>query len=449
MKITFLGAAGEVTGSCYLVEAAHKKFLVECGMFQGERYSDLRNHEPFDFDPTEIDWLVLTHAHMDHTGRVPKLVKEGFRGPIYASVPTCRLCEIMWQDSVHVMKMNLEKYGHETLYHEPDVKRAVNLFNPVELRRVIEPEDGVFIEFFDAGHIFGSSFVRIKAEGKTIIFSGDIGSDNVPIIKDTMPRPECDFMLLESTYGDRLHEPAAGRAKMLKEILTKTIKRGGVLMIPAFSIERTQEILYELNTMVENKQIPSVPIFLDSPLAIRAIDVYREYIRYYDFEALGLVKSGDDIFDFPNFHETLSVDESKTINGVDAPKIIIAGSGMMNGGRIQHHLEKYLSDEKNCLLIVAYQAHGTLGRRMKEGAKTVEIFHHPVAVKAEVTSLDAYSAHGDQEKLISWTKRSSSLPEKIFCVHGDEAAARALSARIRDELGSEAMVPTYKQTIEL
>jgi len=449
MKITFYGAAREVTGSCYLVEAAGKRFLVDCGMFQGDRYSDLRNHEPFPFDPTTIDWVIITHAHLDHTGRLPKLVREGFRGPVYSTAPTCRLNEIMWKDSVHVMEMNLEHYGHEMLYHEDDVKRAVNLFECVDYRRIIEPEKDLFIEFFDAGHIFGSAFVRVKAEGKIIIFSGDIGSDGVPIIKDTMPRPDCDFLLLESTYGDRLHEPAPGREEKLREILVKTVKRKGVLMIPAFSIERSHEILYELNAMVENRRIPKVAVFLDSPLTIRSIDVYREYLRYYDFEALGLEKQGDDIFDFPNFHETLSVDESKQINDVGPPKVILAGSGMMTGGRIKFHLERYLPDPKSTLLIVSYQAHGTLGRRIKEGAKTVDIFHHAVPVNAEVASIDAYSAHGDQDKLVHWVQAGKNWPKKIFCTHGEENAAKALAARLRDDLGVEAVCPMYKEAVEL
>jgi len=450
MKVTFYGAASEVTGSCFLIETDdHKKFLVECGMFQGERYSDERNHERFSFDPTDIDWVILTHAHLDHTGRTPKLVREGFRGPIYSTAPTCRLNKIMWLDSVHIMEWNLKKYGHEMLYNEEDVSKAVNLFNCVDYRRIIEPVEGVFIEFFDAGHIFGSAFVRVKADGKTIIFSGDIGNDDVPIIKDTLPRPKCDYLFIESTYGDRTHDSAKGRAKKFREILTKTVKRKGVLMIPAFSIERSQGLLYELNDMVENKKIPKVPIFLDSPLAIRSLGVYRDYLQYYDFEALGLTKAGDDIFDFPNLHETLESDKSKHINDIKPPKVIIAGSGMMTGGRIKFHLERYLPDKNNTLLIVAYQAYGTLGRRIKEGAKTVEIHRHPVSVNAEVISLDAYSGHGDQNKLISWTKECETLPKKVICIHGEENSSKALAARLRDELGVEAIVPMYSQTIEL
>jgi len=450
MKVTFYGAASEVTGSCFLVETAeHHKFLVECGMFQGERYSDERNHERFAFDPTEIDWLILTHSHLDHTGRTPKLVREGFRGPIYSTAPTCRLNQIMWRDSVHIMENNLKRYGHEMLYNEIDVDRAVNLFNCVDYRRIIEPVEGVFIEFFDAGHIFGSAFVRVKADGKTLIFSGDIGSDDVPIIKDTLPRPQCDYLFLESTYGDRMHDSAKGRSKRFQEILSKTVKRKGVLMIPAFSIERSQELLYELNDMVENKKIPPVPIFLDSPLAIRSLEVYRDYLQYYDFEALGLTKEGDDIFDFPNLHETLESEKSKQINDIKPPKVIIAGSGMMTGGRIKFHLERYLSDKKNTLLIVAYQATGTLGRRIKEGAKTVDIHRHSVEVNAEVISISAYSGHGDQEKLMRWTKESDTLPKKIICIHGEENSSKALAARLRDELGVEAVVPMYSQTIEL
>ncbi|MDD4995583.1 MAG: MBL fold metallo-hydrolase [Patescibacteria group bacterium] len=448
MKLTFLGAAGEVTGSCYLVEAAGKKFLVECGMFQGERYSDLRNHEPFPFDPTKIDWVIITHSHIDHTGRIPRLVREGFRGPIFSTAPTCRLNELMWMDSVNVMEMGRKYYGQEPLYHEADVKRAVNLFDCADYRRIIEPEPGIFFEFYDAGHIFGSAFVLVKTEGKTVIFSGDIGNDGVPIIKDTMPRPGCDFLLLESTYGDRLHEPAPGREEKLQEVILRTVKRGGALLIPAFSIERTQEILYELNGMVENNKIPSVPIFVDSPLAIRSLEVYRDYIRYYDNDALGLQKTGDDIFDFKNLHETLSVDESKKINDIKPPMVIIAGSGMMTGGRIQFHLERHLQDPNSTLLIVSYQASGTLGRRISEGARHVEIHGRAISVKAEVVALDSYSAHGDQNKLINWVKNADTMPKQIFCVHGDEAASRALAARLRDELGLDAAVPAFGQTIE-
>jgi len=449
MKISFYGAAREVTGSCYLVEAEGKKILVDCGLFQGGRHSEERNKEPFPFDPKEIDWLILTHAHLDHIGRTPKLVRDGFSGPIYTTAPTCRLCAIMWQDSVHIMQINLEKYQEPMAYDENDVKRAVNLFNCVDYRRLIEPVSGLFIEFFDAGHIFGSSFVRIKAEGKTIIFSGDIGNNDAPIIKDTQPRPDCDYLVIESTYGDRLHESIEGREEKFKRIYKNVVQRKGVLMVPAFSIERSQAILYILNKAIESGELPAMPIFLDSPLAIRSLEVYREYLRYYDYEALGLVKQGDDIFDFPNLHETLDVENSKRINSIDPPKMIIAGSGMMTGGRIAFHLERYLPDPANTLLIVAYQAEGTLGRRILEGAKEVQIHGHPVPINATIETIHAFSGHGDQEKLFAWATATSAYPKKIMCTHGDETASETLAAKFRDEIAVDAVAPIYSQTIEL
>jgi len=449
MKITFFGAAREVTGSCYLVEAEGKKFLVECGLFQGGRHSEERNKEPFPFNPKDLDWVILTHAHLDHTGRVPKLIRDGFDGPIYTTAPTCRLCEIMWKDSVHIMQMNFERHGEPMIYNEDDVKKAVNLFNCVDYRKLIEPMPGIFIEFFDAGHIFGSAFVRVKAGGKTIIFSGDIGNNDAPIIKDTLPRPECDYLVIESTYGDRLHETVEGRGEKFKRIYEEVVKRKGVLMVPAFSIERSQAILYILNKAIEAGDLPSMPIFLDGPLAIRSLEVYREYLQYYDYEALGLVKHGDDIFDFPNLHETLEVDKSKAINEIDPPKMIIAGSGMMTGGRIRFHLERYLPDSNNTLLIVAYQAEGTLGRRILEGAKEIQIHGHPVPINAKIETIHAFSGHGDQNKLFGWASNAKSLPKKIMCTHGDETASETLAAKFRDEMAIEAVAPIFGQTIEL
>lgn len=441
MAITFYGAALEVTGSCHLLETDGQKYLIDCGMFQGSHFIERRNYQPFAFNPAEIGAVIVTHAHLDHTGRLPKLIRDGFKGKIFANLATRDLTRLILLDAVEVMRYNQRKYSDPMLFDENDVKKTNRQITGLDYNKKWRLGPDLFFTFKEAGHILGSTFVEIDVgangyspESKKIVFSGDLGNAHVPIVRETWPLGAVDYVVMESTYGDKIHEDPQSRIYLLQEAIVKTMKRGGVLMIPAFSLERTQEVLYEINNLLENNLIPRVPIFLDSPLAAAATAVYQNYPQYFDEAARYLIGRGDDLFNFPGLKVTQSVEESKQINEVPPPKIIIAGSGMMNGGRIQHHLLRYLSDSKNMVLVIAYQSAGTLGRRLLEGEKKVKIYGQEVAVRAEIRAIGAYSAHGDQNKLVEWVKSAKQLPKKIFLVHGEPEAMKALEKRLKKEL---------------
>ncbi|HLD31663.1 MAG TPA: MBL fold metallo-hydrolase [Patescibacteria group bacterium] len=451
MQIKFCGAAREVTGSCHLLTTRQAKILVDGGMFQGSNFSEGKNHDDFPFDPKEIKAVVVTHAHLDHVGRLPKLVRQGFSGRIYLTKATAELAVLIWQDAFQIMKENQEKYATPLLYSESDIAAAAAACVGVDYEQSKEVCPGIEVCWHDAGHIFGSAFLEIQAEGKTVIFSGDIGNENVPIVRDTVQLPPSDYLVLESTYGDRLHESVDQRQKILLDLIVEGAKKGGTIMMPAFSLERTQEILYELNFLSEHQnKLPPIPIYLDSPLAISALPVYRRYQEYYDEGARELVLSGDDFLDFPQLKVTRTREESKKLNNQPGAKMIIAGAGMMNGGRIVHHAFHHLSDPASTLLIVGYQAEGTLGRRLYEGAKTVKIFNEEVLVHCTVKAIGALSAHADQAKLLAWVGKGAGRLKQIFCVHGEAHAATELAHRLRDHYPSvEALVPEYLEEFEL
>ena len=449
MKLTFHGAAGEVTGSCYLLETNNKKYLIDCGMFQGGEFTEDRNWTAFGFDPQTIDAVILTHAHLDHTGRLPKLVKEGFTGTIYANPATRDLAHLVMLDAVEIMLYNQKKNGIPLLYEEADVEDTMKLFKSVDYVQKTRLDEDVHFTFKDAGHILGSCFIRLELEGKIIVFSGDIGNSHVPIVRETANLGEVDYLVMESTYGHTNHEDPERRIFLLQEAIVATIKRKGVLIIPAFSLERTQEILYEINSLLNSNLIPHAPIFLDSPMAAKATEIYKKYPQYFDEAAKYLIGKGDDLFNFPDLKITKTPDDSKQINSVKAPKIIIAGSGMMNGGRILHHLLRYLNDIKSMLLIIAYQARGTLGNRLLSGEKRVHIYKQDVEVKAEVKVIGAYSAHGDQNKLVAWVKEAKRSPSKIFLVHGDEEPLSALQERLLDETSAQVEIAVMSETVEI
>jgi len=448
MKLSFFGAALEVTGSCYLLEHNDEKILIDCGMFQGGAFNDLRNFDAFIFNPKLISKVVLTHAHLDHSGRLPKLIKEGFQGPIYANPATIDLTELVLMDAVDVMRYHAKKNGEPLLFEEKDVNETMKRFEPVDYKQGTKIGD-FYLTFRDAGHILGSAFVELEVEKKRLVFSGDIGNSHVPIVRETKPLGQVDYLVLESTYGNKIHESSAERIYLLQEAIVITIKRGGVLMIPSFSLERTQEILYELNNLIENNLIPKAPIFLDSPLAAAATIVYKRYPQYFDEAAAYLVGRGDDFFNFPGLQITQSVEESKAINNIKGPKIIIAGSGMMNGGRILHHALRYLGDPKSCLLIVGFQPKGSLGRRLLDGEKSARIYGQEIEVKAEIKQLTAYSAHGDQAKLLSWIKEAKTLPKKIFLSHGDADQILALKEKIETDLQITVETPGFSMSTEI
>lgn len=476
MRITFCGAARGVTGSCNLIEHNGRKYLVDCGLFQGEHYLEDRNYNPFLFDPAEIAAVLITHAHLDHTGRIPKLIKEGFRGQIYANLATRDLTRLVLLDAVEVMTYNAKKYGDPPLFHKEDVREANKIIQGVDYNKKTKLAEDLYFTFHDAGHILGSSFIRLevsrphprslplgegtdnspspsrgegRGEGFTVIFSGDVGNAHVPIVRETAPLGAVDYLILESTYGGRVHEDASQRIYLLQEAILSAVKRGAVVMIPMFSLERMQEVLYELNNLIGSGLLPAVPIFLDSPLAAAATEVYKKYPRYFDEAAQYLIGQGDDFFKFPGLRITATSEESKKINDLPAPKIILAGSGMMNGGRIQHHLLRYLSDKKNLLLIISYQASGTLGRRLLEGAKEVKIYGQKIKVRAQVKAIGSYSAHADQEKLVSWVAGAKRRPRKIFLNHGEPESMSSLASHFKTELGLEAVAPRLNETVDL
>lgn len=451
MKLYFYGAARSVTGANYLLEigagANKTKILVDCGMAQGSRVAEKENYKNFPYDPKEIRALLVTHAHIDHTGRIPKLYRDGFRGKIYGTPPTLDFAKLLLTDSEHIVREEAEKQKLKPLYAMEDVEGASRLFEGVNYHQKFEIGTGITVEFFDAGHILGSSIIKIQAEGKTIVFSGDLGNPPTPLLKPTEFVESADYVVIESAYGDRLHEDRARRKEILEETMEYTINKGGAIMIPAFAMERTQELLYELNNLVENKLIPPVPVFLDSPLAIKATTIYQKYPEYYGQEAKHLSAS-DEIFDFPNLKFTLSTDDSKKINDVLPPKVIIAGSGMSMAGRILHHERRYLPDPKSTLLIIGYQVKNSLGRRILDGEKEVKILGEKVPVNCNVKAIGGYSAHADQVGLKNWIDKIKRPIKKVFIVQGEESAELALQKIMKEELEIEAEAPKLGEMFE-
>ncbi len=448
MKLTFYGAAEMVTGSCYLLEHGSTRILIDCGMVQGAQFTDNKNYDPFPFDPVSIDYVVLTHAHIDHCGRIPRLVRKGFSGKIVSTHATLDFAHLMLSDSAHVIAYDAEKNNYPPLYTEADVEKAREQFQPTDYHQSITLGD-IMVEFFDAGHILGSSFIRIEADGKSIVFSGDLGNSPVPLLRDLEGLPETDYVVMESTYGNRIHESGRDRQLLLCSAIYETITMGGVLMIPAFALERTQEILFELHQLVDNRDIPKVPIYIDSPLAIKATRLYKKYEGLFDTQATDMIKSGHDLFKFKGLRLTETRNQSKAINNVTGPKIILAGSGMMQGGRIRHHLKRYLSNEKNQLLIVGYQVEHSLGRQLLEGAEEIEIDKKMIAVKAKVRAIGAYSAHADKTKLVNWLTSSPSNLKHVWLTHGEVDQSVPFSKSLQDDYSITASVATYGQVVDL
>ncbi len=450
MNITFIGAARQVTGSCHLVDTGTERILFDCGMHQGTEEREAHNYEPFDFDPRSIDAVVLSHAHLDHTGRIPLLVKSGYLGPIYGTKGTIELATLIWNDSYNIMKYDNKKTGREVLYDGEDIANALSQCEGVSYRTPFHIGESTVV-LKDAGHIFGSSFVELEHGGKRIGFSGDMGNENVPILQDSESLGDVDLLICESTYGDRIHTDERMRKDILLEYVKRGFERGGTIMMPAFSLERTQEILYLLDEMIEeDKSLPRFPIFLDSPMAIDALPTYTRYPEYYDAEAGGKYKKGNDFFDFKGLTITRTVEESKQINDAHGPKMIIAGSGMMNGGRIMHHAIRYLSDPNSSLILVGYQAEGTLGRQLLDGHKSVHIFRETVQVKCHIEKIHALSAHADQDKLVSWIGGSGKAPKKVCLVHGDPGPAGVLAERIKEMYsGTNVVIPEVGDVVEV
>ncbi len=452
MKLTFCGGAGEVTGANYLLESESAKVLIDCGLIQGGTFCDPKNFEDFPYDPKTIDAVFVTHAHIDHTGRLPLLYKKNFKGTIYSTPPTKDFAEHLLIDSEGILRKELLREKKIPLYSLSDINETLKLWKKISYHETLRVKD-LIIEFFDAGHILGSAFISITSDsGKKIVFSGDMGNYAAPMIKDTEPIKTADYVVIESTYGNRLHGDFSKRKDELEDAIEETIKSGGVLLIPSFAMERTQELLYELNDLVEKGKIPRVPIFIDSPLAIRLTDVYKKFSQdpvYFDGEAIARLQSGDAIFDFPGLRTSLTVEQSKEINLVKPPKIIIAGSGMSNGGRIIFHEQLYLSDPKSAILFIGYQGKGTLGRNIQDGAKNVKIFGQNIPVNCKVKEISAYSAHADQAKLLEWIRPVRESLQKVFIVQGEEEEMIPFANKIKNEMTIDTQIPKEGETVVL
>ncbi len=455
MKLSFFGGAKIVTGANYLLDTGYSKILVDCGLFQGSRFAEVLNYEKFPYKPEEIDYLIVTHGHADHTGRIPKLYKEGFRGKILATHPTIDIIKASMPNSLALIKDEAKEDGHEPLFRDDDLINALLLAEGIEYEEVKDLDKNTKVRLHDAGHILGSAITEIetisKGQAVKIIFSGDLGNPPSPLLAEPAYVRDPDYIIVESAYGDRIHEDKEERRKILEEIIDETVGNGGTLMIPSFALERTQELLYELNGLLLHKSISKVPIFLDSPLAIGLTDVYEKYLQYFNNKARSLIRSGDDIFNFPQLILTKTTEESKGINNVRGPKIIIAGSGMSNGGRILHHESRYLPDPKSALLFIGYQTENSLGRKILDGAKEVTIFRKKIPVNCRIYNIGGYSGHADQNFIMNWLGKASQggKLKKVFIVQGETKPANALAGKIEADLGVQAVVPSQEDSFEL
>ena len=473
MKITFLGATKMVTGSNFLVEAAGKKFLVDCGMYQGKAELEMENYRPFEFNPTEIDFMLLTHAHIDHSGRIPKLYNDGFKKPIYAHKATCDLCGIMLPDSGHIQEMESqwknkkrERKGEKTvppLYTAQDALDCLELFKPVKYDEIVQVADNIYVRFNDAGHMLGSSIIEIWAteNGKETkaVFTGDLGNNDIPLLASPTMIDNCDYLVMESTYGSRLHMKNEQKAELFLDIVSETIDNGGTVVIPSFAVGRTQEILYELNKIKENtddeefmrkyRTLMKVPVYVDSPLAISATQIFRQNTDLFDDDIKEEMERGDNPLEFPGLKFTQTADESKALNESQEPSIIISASGMCDVGRIKHHLKHNIWNPKSTILFVGYQAPGTLGYSIVNGAKKVTIFGEEFAVNARIEYIEGYSGHADQQWLMNFIYSFITKPKHIFLVHGEEESQEVLRNKILEETGIGVSIPEFGETYEL
>lgn len=467
MKISFLGAANVVTGSNYLISTDKYKFLIDCGLFQGNKDLEKLNHDDFKFDPSEIDFMILSHAHIDHSGRIPKLVKEGFNKKIYCTSATRDLCEILLQDSGNIQEMETEWENRkrmraglekvEPLYTSEDAIISMQYFNSSPYNEIVDINESIKLRFKDAGHLLGSTIIELWIKDgdkeEKLVFSGDLGVKNKPILRDPEYIDDTDYLIVESTYGNRLHEGPKERISQLVDIILETINRGGNVIIPSFAVGRTQEIIYELNKYYDDKErskrFINIPVYIDSPLAISATEIFKKHTECFDEEAIDYLLKGDDPLDFQNLRFTPSFLESKKINTSLDPKIIISASGMCEAGRIKHHLKHNLWKEKTSVIFIGYQAEGTLGRKIKEGAKMVTIFNESIKVNAQIHSIEGFSGHADMNDLISWISHFKKKPKKVFVVHGERESTAHLKNLIIEKLDFEAVVPYMNETIEL
>lgn len=459
MNIKFLGAAMSVTGSCHLITTDKYKFLLDCGQFQGGKIIEKLNYEKFPFDPDELDFMILSHAHVDHCGRIPLLTNQGFRGNIYCTDATADLVDIMLKDSGYIHEKEAQWHNEKALRHgeppvEPlftveDAEASLKHLTPTLYDQHIDINEDISVRFRDAGHILGSSIVELWIkEGEKVsklVFSGDLGVKNKPILRDPSIIEEADYLIMEATYGNRLHESSQESLKKFIKIILRTIKRGGTVVIPSFAVGRTQELIYQLNTYYDQNEecrkiLEDVMVYVDSPMATSATEVFRRNPQVFDEHTKNLILSGDHPLDFKNLKFTRSSEESKQLNYMDEPKIIISASGMCEAGRIKHHLKHHLWNRDSSIIIVGYQADGTLGRYLVNGEKKVRIFGEKINVNAEIYSLEGFSGHADRDGLLEWLSGFKKAPHKIFLVHGEDDAKRGFADTVKQTLGYDCTV---------
>lgn len=470
MKITFWGAARSVTGSMHALQIGEETHLLECGLLQGRRRETFAINSSLPFAADSIRSVVLSHAHVDHSGNLPTLVREGFTGRIHATRATAELCSYMLADSAYLQQKDAafmeKRIGRRKavgitdpnepvppLYTMADAEKAVTHFEPCGLHERKEIGEGLSIQFGNAGHMLGSVFAQLDcvANGRTrrVLFSGDLGRPGVPILQDPEPAVEADYLILESTYGDRLHQPVESVEDKLLRLIRKTIERGGHVIVPAFAVGRTQQLVLALHQIFERKLLPDIPIFVDSPLAINVTEVFRHHPEEFDSEASAFIENGQDPFGFRRLRYLRDAGESKALNYLRVPFIVISASGMCEGGRILHHLRNGIEDPRNLILITGFQAVNTLGRRLIERPAEVKIFGEPMRLRAEVSALNELSGHADQQELLKWVRPIASQLKKVFLVHGEPTAQKALASILKEELHLEVSCPSRGESVTL
>ncbi len=465
MKLRFWGAARTVTGSMHEVETGGRRYLLDCGLYQGRRKEAFERNSRFPFPAASVDAVLLSHAHTDHTGNLPTLVKNGFSGPIYASAATVDLCHAMLADSAYLQERDAQflnkRRARRRLIGEPDgedvrplytiedAERTFPLFRTVPFETPLRVAEGLSYSMSDAGHMLGSASLLLEADGVRLCFSGDVGRKGLPIIRDPQPPPQADYLILESTYGDRLHQDLGPVKDRLADTIVRTTARGGKIIVPAFAVGRTQQLIVLLHELTLEKRIPAVPVFVDSPLAVNVTEVFRRHPDCYDEETRRLLESTDDPFGFARLRYIRSAEESKALNDLRGPMVVISASGMCEAGRILHHLRNSVGDPRNTILITGFQAEHTLGRKLVDRLPEVPIFGEPYRLRAEVVKLNELSGHADQRELLAWMKPLVGRLKKVFLVHGELPQANALAAAIREVHGVEAVVPERGESFAL